>query len=217
MWYTIDMADFHRDIMTALLENEDTSAFVLMTILINEFEDKDIFESETEVLFDDIERTFHIKLPEDNENKINAAITAMSTDLFYTNFDVFKAITFSFNEGDIGDVEDDDDVPTVPEIMWAIVEVALLNGTTFLETEFPKHMEDLINDVIDNESEDKDEVDAEVDTIEEAMTEPYYQRYVTVKLLEVARDLLRLGVPNELVGELLASHNRSLDEMREEY
>ena len=40
------MADFHRDIMTALLENEDTSAFVLMTILINEFEDKDIFESE---------------------------------------------------------------------------------------------------------------------------------------------------------------------------
>ena len=217
MWYTSDMADFHRDIMTALLENEDTSAFVLMTILINEFEDKDIFESETEVLFDDIERTFHIKLPEDNENKINAAITAMSTDLFYTNFDVFKAITFSLNEGDIGDVEDDDDVPTVPEIMWAIVEVALLNGTTFSETEFPKYMEDLINDVIDNEAEDKDEVDDEVDTIEEAMTEPYYQRYVTIKLLEVARDLLRLGVPNELVGELLASHNRSLDEMKEEY
>lgn len=217
MWYTSDMADFHRDIVTALLENEDTSAFVLMTILINEFEDKDIFESETEVLFDDIERTFHIKLPEDNENKINAAITAMSTDLFYTNFDVFKAITFSLNEGDLGDVEDDDDVPTVPEIMWAIVEVALLNGTTFSETEFPKHMEDLINDVIDNEAEDKDEVDDEVDTIEEAMTEPYYQRYVTIKLLEVARDLLRLGVPNELVGELLASHNRSLDEMRDEY
>lgn len=217
MWYTSAMADFHRDIMTALLENEDTSAFVLMTILINEFEDKDIFESETEVLFDDIERTFHIKLPEDNENKINAAITAMSTDLFYTNFDVFKAITFSLNEGDIGDVEDDEDVPTVPEIMWAIVEVALLNGTTFAETEFPKHMEDLINDVIDNEAEDKDEVDDEVDTIEEAMTEPYYQRYVTIKLLEVARDLLRLGVPNELVGELLASHNRSLDEMRDEY
>lgn len=211
------MADFHRDIMAALLENEDTSAFVLMTILINEFEDKDIFESETEVLFDDIERTFHIKLPEDNENKINAAITAMSTDLFYTNFDVFKAITFSLNEGDIGDVEDDDDVPTVPEIMWAIVEVALLNGTTFSETEFPKNMEDLINDIIDNEAEDKDEVDDEVDTIEEAMTEPYYQRYVTIKLLEVARDLLRLGVPNELVGELLASHNRSLDEMRDEY
>ena len=76
-------------------------------------------------------------------------------------------------------------------------------------------MEDLINDVIDNESEDKDEVDDEVDTIEEAMTEPYYQRYVTIKLLEVARDLLRLGVPNELVGEFLASHNRSLDEMGE--
>ena len=72
------MADFHRDIMTALLENEDTSTFVLMTILINEFEDKDIFESETEVLFDDIERTFHIKLPEDNENKINTNVDVSS-------------------------------------------------------------------------------------------------------------------------------------------
>ncbi len=214
--WNIRNAKFNRAVAGLLLENEDTSAFVLMAILMDAFPDDIVFESEPETLFAEVEERFHITLPVENKNKIQAALTAMQTDLFYTNFDVFSAIAMTFSEGDIGDMVDgeEEDLEAC-EILWAIVEVALLNGTTFAETEFPKSMEVKINAAIEQDAEDTEEVSNDTDTTEEAFKEPYYQKYVTIRLLEVARDLLKLEVPKELVDELLRSHNRSLAELKE--
>lgn len=215
--WNIRNAKFNRAIAGLLLENEDTSAFVLMAILMDAFPDDIVFESEPETLFAEVEERFHITLPVENKNKIQAALTAMQTDLFYTNFDVFSAIAMTFSEGDIGDMVygEEEDLEAC-EILWAIVEVALLNGTTFAETEFPKSMEVKINAAIEQDAEDTEEVSNDTDTTEEAFKEPYYQKYVTIRLLEVARDLLKLEVPKELVDELLRSHNRSLAELKED-
>ena len=209
-------AKFNRATASLLLENEDTSAFVLMTILMDAFPDEIVFESEPEVIFMEIKDKFGVDLPEDNRNKIHAALISMTTDLFYTNFDVFKSITLALNEGDIGDmVYGEDEEVNACEILWAIVEVALLNGTTFSDTEFPEYMEKHINAIVEDEAEDKEELDDETDTIEEAFQETYYQRYVTIKLLDVAKDLLKLEVPADVVQELLQSHNRSLQEIKD--
>lgn len=207
---------FNRATASLLLENEDTSAFVLMSILMDALSDEILFESEPEVIFMEIKDKFGVDLPEENRNKIQAALISMTTDLFYTNFDVFKSITLALNEGDIGDmVYGEDEEVNASEILWAIVEVALLNGTTFSATEFPEYMEKHINAIVEDEAEDKEELDAETNTVEEAFQETYYQRYVTIKLLDVAKDLLKLEVPSEIVQELLQSHNRSLQEMKE--
>lgn len=215
--WNIRNAKFNRATAALLLENEATSAFVLMAILMDAFPDDIVFESEPEIIFEEIEDHFHVTLPIENKNKIQAALTAMQTDLFYTNFDVFTAIALTLNEGDIGDMVygDEEDLEAC-EILWAIVEVALLNGTTFAETEFPKHMELKINAAVEQDAEEIEEVSEYTDTVEEAFKEPYYQKYVTIKLLEVARDLLKLEVPKDLVDELLRSHNRSLDELKED-
>lgn len=214
---TFNTPKFKKSVAAELLADEDTTAFILMAILLDAFESEDIFETETALLFEEIESKFGIKFPEENENKVNAAITAMTTDLFYRNFDVFTAIALAFSEGDIGDLADggDEDLDTC-EIIWAIVEVALLNGTTFAESVFPEHMEKRINAIVEEEAEDLEEVDEEVDTLSEALVDNYYQRYVTVKLLDIAKDLIKLDVSREVIEELLNSHNRSLRELREE-
>ena len=75
---------FKKSEAAKLLESDDAYAFVLMTILLPVFGD-DLFTEDSAVLFADIEDYFDCHLSEESENRINAAITAMTTDLFFTN------------------------------------------------------------------------------------------------------------------------------------
>lgn len=192
-----------------LLESDETFAFTLMVILLATY-DQEVFDENPVILFSRIESDFRIKLPEEAENRINAVLTAMTTDLFYTQFSVFKSITLALCEGDIGD--DDDDELNAAEILWAITEVGLLNGDTFTETQ--EKLSDSVaqgcNNIIDAEAEDSDESETD---LEDAIKEPYYQKFVTANLLELAQQLLRLKVPTQTVEEILKAHNRSLAEL----
>lgn len=206
---------FKRDVASRLLASDETFAFTLMTILLAEY-DQEVFDENPVVLFNRIEEDFRITLPEEAENRINAAITAMTTDLFYTQFSAFKAITLALNEGDLGDLVDGDDNEDLnaAEILWAITEVGLLNGDNFAETQ-EKLSESVAigcNAVIDDEAEDEEEIADTTDTITEAIREPYYQQYVTINLLELARQLAQLGVSAVIIEELLQTYNRSLKE-----
>lgn len=213
------MFDINRSAAAELLASDETFAFTLMTILLNEYE-QDLFDENPVALFNRIEEDFRIKFPEENENRVNAALTAMTTDLFYTQFSAFKSITLALNEGDIGEIadgdEDEEDL-NAAEILWAITEVGLLNGETF--TEVQDKISDSVatgcNAVIDNEAEEEEEIDNDTDSIEEAIKEPYYQKYVTINLLELARQLLSLNVPTGMVEELLNTYNRSLNEAKD--
>lgn len=207
---------FKRDVASRLLASDDTFAFTLMTILLAEY-DQEVFDENPVVLFNRIEEDFRITLPEEAENRINAAITAMTTDLFYTQFSAFKAITLALNEGDLGDLvdgEDDNEDLNAAELLWAITEVGLLNGDNFAETQ-EKLSESVAigcNAIIDDEAEDEEEIADTTDTITEAIREPYYQQYVTINLLELARQLAQLGVSTAIIEDLLKTYNRSLNE-----
>lgn len=199
-----------------LLASDETFAFTLMTILLAQY-DQEVFDENPVVLFGRIENDFGIKLPEESENRINAAITAMTTDLFYTQFSAFKSITLALNEGDIGSIADDGDEEDLnaAAILWAITEVGLLNGTSFNETQ--EQLSDSVakgcNAIIDDEAEEEEMLDDSVDTVQEAIREPYYQQYVTINLLELAKQLLQLNVPKGIVSELLQTYNRDLTEL----
>lgn len=207
---------FKRDVASRLLASDETFAFTLMTILLAEY-DQEVFDENPVVLFNRIEEDFRTTLPEEAENRINAAITAMTTDLFYTQFSAFKAITLALNEGDLGDLVDGDDEAedlNAAEILWSITEVGLLNGDNFVETQ-EKLSESVAigcNAIIDDEAEEEEEIADATDTIMEAIKEPYYQQYVTINLLELARQLAQLGVSTAIIEELLQTYNRSLKE-----
>ena len=201
-----------------LLSSDNTFAFTLMVILLAAY-DQDVFDENPVVLFNRIEDDFRIKLPEEAENRINAALTAMTTDLFYTQFSTFKAITLALNEGDIGSIadgiDDDEEELNAAEILWSITEVGLLNGDTFFEMQ--EKLSDSVaarcNMLIDSEAEDEETINTDTDTIEEAIKEPYYQKYVTINLLELAQQLLRLNVSSPIIEDLLKTYNRSLTEL----
>jgi hypothetical protein len=209
----------NKDAARKLLASDETFAFTLMTILLSYY-GQDTFDENPVVLFKNLEEDFHITLPEESENRINAALTAMTTDLFYTQWDAFKTITIALNEGDIGDVEDEDDADdlSAPEILWSITEVGLLTGENFAGAE--SLLSDAVaakcNEVVESEAEDSEVVEPETDTMEEAFVEPYYQKYVTANLMALARQLLSLGVPEGQVAELLAAHRRSIEELKAE-
>ena len=210
------MFKLNKQAAEKLLASDETFAFTLMTILLAQY-DQEVFDENPVVLFGRIESDFGIKLSEEAENRINAALTAMTTDLFYTQFSAFKAITLALNEGDIGSIADGEDEEDLnaAAILWAITEVGLLNGDDFNDTQ--EKLSDSVasgcNAIIDDEAEEEEQVDDQVDTVQEAIKEPYYQQYVTINLLELAKQLLQLNAPEGVVSELLKTYNRSINEL----
>jgi hypothetical protein len=204
---------FDKATAAELLSDDSTFAFTLMTILLAEY-GQDVFDENPVALFNRIEEDFRIKLPEDAENRINAALTAMTTDLFYTQFSAFKSIALALTEGDIGAIADDEEEEeelNAAEILWAIVEVGLLNGEDFNATQeqLSESVAAGCNAIIDSEAED--EVD-DVDTVQDAMQEPYYQKFVTLNLLALVEQLAKLKVPMSILESLLGTYNRTFNE-----
>jgi hypothetical protein len=92
------MYKFDKKLTKQLLVDKGTYAFVLLTIILSYLpeDEDDLGEIDTEVLFTDLEEEFECNIPEENENKINAAITALTTDLFWRSPSVNKAISMAF-------------------------------------------------------------------------------------------------------------------------
>lgn len=216
------MSTFDKHKAAKLLANDSTFAFVLLSIVLNKYTDDNddfpqIYVDEPEVLFKELEEDFSIKLPEENENKLNAALTVLTTDLFYTNYSAFNKIAQTLCAGDPGVLNEDNDMDAC-KCMWAIVEAGLITGVTMDKANevFSRSVIEKINDIVDNEAEDKEaqledfEAD-ELDTLEEAIAENYYQRYLTCNLLELGQQLLALGVQEAYVGEMLGDFGRSME------
>lgn len=201
---------FKKDEAAKLLASDDSYAFVLMTILLPVF-GEDLFEEDTAILFTDIENYFGCHLSEESENRINAAITAMTTDLFFTNINMFNSITLAFSEGDIGDIPSGVmETPDVEEALWAVQEVALLLGERKESPEFQDLFSDevvrYVSDLIGSVAEDLEEVPDDVDTAEEAFEEPYFSRIITENMTAMFKQLYMLGAsPDKLSAYLVES------------
>lgn len=205
-----------RKAASRLLGRDDTFAFVLMAIAIDKYGED--MADDAEVLMMDLEDDFSCKIPDEGRNRIQAACTAMTTDLFFRNRNVFTAVALALADGDIGSIPSGgDEELDACRCLWAMTEVGLLNGMEFDEVSdaFSDDVVNLVNDVVDNEAEDKeDELEGDdVDTAEEAMAETYYQRFVIANMLEISSQLLELGVDPSVVADMLGRHNRTIADL----
>lgn len=201
---------FKKSEAAKLLASDDTYAFVLMTILLPVFGD-DLFTEDSSILFADIEDYFDCHLSEESENRINAAITAMTTDLFFTNVNMFNAIALAFAEGDIGDIPEGIlETPDVGDMLWAVQEVSLLIGEPKESEEFqamfsPSVMS-YVGDMIASVAEDLEEVPDDVDELDEAFDEPYFERVISENTAQMVKQLYMVGVdPTKLAGSDLSN------------
>lgn len=209
------MYKFDKKLTKQLLVDKGTYAFVLLTIILSylpEGED-DLGEIDTEVLFTDLEEEFECNIPEENENKINAAITALTTDLFWRSPSVNKAISMAFQDGDIGNIinEDDEEIEGC-YLIWSLLEVGMFHDMSLSDSvnTCSNDVIDFINSVLDEEAEEKE---SDVDEINEVMRDPYYHRYVSYNLLQLSSQLLQLGADPNVVAELWKEYINSIDSL----
>jgi hypothetical protein len=118
-----------------LLADPDTFATTLHAIAVNAYGFEDLYGSEELEpldpleLYADLEADFHIELPEENQNKLQAIITLMTTDAFYEDPLAFISIAHAFSDGDLGDLITGAFEPiTLPQGMWAVFEADLNRG-----------------------------------------------------------------------------------------
>lgn len=201
---------FKKSEAAKLLASDDTYAFVLIAILLPVLGD-DLFTEDTSILFADIEDYFDCHLSEESENRINAAITAMTTDLFFTNVNMFNSITLAFAEGDIGDIPDGImETPDVGDMLWAVQEMSLLIGepkeSEEFQSKFSPEVVSYINENLADVAEDLDEVPDDVDTLDEAFEEPYFDRVIDENTAQLIKQLYMIGVdPAKLAGSDLSN------------
>lgn len=198
---------FKKSEAAKLLASDDAYAFVLIAILLPVFGD-DLFTEDTSILFADIEDYFDCHLSEESENRINAAITAMTTDLFFTNVNMFNSIALSFAEGDIGDIPDGIlETPDVGDMLWAVQEMSLLIGESKESEEFQSKFSPAvvayINEQLATVAEELDEVPDDVDTLDEAFEVPYFERVIDENTAQLIKQLYMIGVDaSKLIGYL---------------
>lgn len=111
-----------KEHLKKLLQNEDSFATSLLAICLDLYGTK-IFEWEPESLWLELAEDTGVVLPRVNKDKIQALITALTTDLFYTSVEAFNHIcnVLSGSEASF----DYWDVLTPEEILWGIYEVSL--------------------------------------------------------------------------------------------
>jgi len=104
------------------LTDLQTSATTCLAILLNQY-GTDILEWSPETLWLEVMDDFKIDVEESNKDQIQALISAITTDRFYNEFEVFEAICKSLNNED---PDFEDSTPLSPEeASWGIYEVLL--------------------------------------------------------------------------------------------
>jgi len=93
---------------------------------------------------------FGVELPEDNENKLQAMLTAVSTEAFHQDVEAFNTICNTLSSGDPG-LEELDDV-TLPEMMWAMFEVEVNRGPDEFSPSVMSRIEQIMAAEMDPES-----------------------------------------------------------------
>lgn len=139
----------NRSVARELLLDEKVFAvsmyFIMREVLDYNF--LDIDEHPPEATLINLEKEFEINIPESNEHKINALITALGTDGFYEDVNIFKAVCNSFFEDFDLDYLDDNiftDEVFIEEIAWAMVELGFMRD----HIDFSDSVVDLINKIV---------------------------------------------------------------------
>jgi hypothetical protein len=108
--------------LTNVLTSPATSATALHVAVLDHL-GLEIYEWDPATLWMEINSALHLELPEQNQDKLQAIIAAVSTDQFYAQTEGFYHIAHALLDGD-GGFQVFDPL-TLGEALWAIYEVAL--------------------------------------------------------------------------------------------
>lgn len=183
-----------------LLADPETPATVLHAIALAAYKDelygdadKGVEQMDPVELWVRLEEDFRTTIPEENENKLNALMFAISTDAFYEDPTVFTAVCMALYEGDLGDmVEGTLEDLTVPEMLWGIYEVELNRDD---QPDFMPGVRAVMDSTIAEEAEENEQ-------LEEVEVVPYYERFVDDMRLDLLEGLRKLGVPEQVLRRL---------------
>jgi hypothetical protein len=151
-----------------IVGSEDATATALHSILLALYGEALYGEEPMDPLeiYADLEERFNITVPEDNENRINAIIMAVSSNAFYEDETAFVAIAESLLDGDLGDVPTGEmgGLSTL-ELLWAIYEVAVNRDENV--PPFAPAIARMIETIANDEAqEDNDEIPSDVQDVE---------------------------------------------------
>ena len=188
---------FPKEKAAELLRSEETLASVLLLIILTAYKDEVFGNEEVGIepidpieLWTRLEEDFHAQIPVENENRLNALMLAVSTDGFFDDPEIFKAVTLALNSGDMGDlVSGQVEELTLPEALWAIFEVEL-NRDDDIELAAPVSsiLESLMHgESIAGQTEDK----------------PYYVEYVESMKKQLHEQLEKLELPHDQIVTFL--------------
>lgn len=176
-----------------VLREAETPATVCMLILIAAYPDilgddtPDVLE-----LWQAVNEDFSTTLHEDNENKVNALITALTTNAFYEDPEVFEAVSLGLG-GDLGDlVEGVLEEATLAEMMWAAWEVGLWRTD---DPEFSESIQRRWREVLNTE------MDEESLTVPQVL--PWFERLIVEGKTDIIRNMLRTKFPDLVIKEII--------------
>lgn len=185
-----------REVSSRLLADPETSATALHVIVLTAYgdalygdEEQDMPPLDPVLLWTLLREDFRVTVPECNENKLNALITAITTDAFYENEEVFVATCLALYNGDMGDMVTGimEDV-TLTEAMWGIFEVALNRND---DLDFSPAIVTRIQSEMRESMEESDQPFA------------YFVRDMIEGKTQIVKELALLGVPEEAIAHVV--------------
>jgi hypothetical protein len=179
----------------ALIRDPETRALTLMTILLAAYDAEALFDPDLDSieLYLQMEEDFRAQITEEGENRIQAAMLAMSTDAFYTDPLVTRSVAMALYEGDLGDMVNGVLEPVeYPEILWAVYEVGLLRDD---DESFAPSVQSWIDRLAADTAEDLDGMEGE-------QVLPYYARLLQEDREILKEQLRKLGVDERLLQEM---------------
>lgn len=143
-----------------LIRDESTLATPLMVILIDAYGDR-LFEMDSVELYIEIEEDFNARLTESGENRVQAALLAITTNMFYYDPLVTRSIAMALYEGDLGDMVNGvlEDI-ALPEVAWATYEIGLLRDD---DEEMTPAVKQFLMELVKAEGEDLELLELEHD------------------------------------------------------
>lgn len=170
----------------------DPETFMLpVFVIIGATYGMDTFEMDPLEIYARLKEDFNADVPLQIENRINAGLTCIPNDSFYTDIRVFKAVCNSLYTGDLGDDLILDPV-TLPEILWAVYEMELLRGVED-EPEFTPTIQAFIRSVAAQEAvtiEDQEDMEA------------LRNSFIEESIEDLARQLRLLGIDEEDIQKM---------------
>jgi hypothetical protein len=197
----LDTFPFDKRLAADALGDTETCATVLHMIILAAYGDEVYGSLEHSIeamdpveLWVRLEEDFSVRIPESNENKVNALMIGISTNAFYDDPLAFNSICNALYSGDLGDlVEGFIEDLTVPEMLWGIYEVELNRGDS---QDFVPSINQLIDEVIQSEAESNEDLE-----VEEVI--PYYEKFMGEMRDSMLIQMRTIGVGEEVIAKIL--------------